>query len=621
MTVDYKITKRQRGYENKQDETLVDSRQKGVMLPPSKNVIVTAEGLVQSRAGMEKFGDALSPDIEYTEYWQTNRDFNTTLTVSDKKLYASYEDDWVYIGDVANNDVTSAVWWDRPKKKDITIFTEGTNSLKYWDGVLGKMDTIDDDKFYSDVKEISNFGVRVGEFLTINGEDYEVMSYEPDNGVKLDRTISGVVGDYFAGQFNYISTFDYTYIETAHDTPVTMTGRDLYSDFGFTFDVIAVNKNQITCGSHKMQRVFESTNNDWTKFTYNTDKGRIKGEGNTYVLDAPVKAIEVEPFKGRLVVSCSTDQVYEIKDVDVTVNGVVNYTNTTQSINQLLSGFDSAFNSKYGNTLVKDSLAFISADATVNTLNRIDHLDTRQGKPLSYLIHKEFTKDNIIGSKLLFIKNVLYVALPKVGKILMYDFELEIWQPPVTVPVSTIGIKDGELFYFDITGQAHWMFKGTNDDEIAISQRAVFSYEDANLRATLKKQHKNYTEGYLSEGGEIEIKLVYDFAGTNGIHTRTISKENNQKKIGRSITKFFSYGGSFGIGRYGFGKVPMGGSEDEYTNGYSIRVSKFRDFFESTSPIFFEQRFEVFTDKKDTVFGLIAFGQNTTVAKTDPDKI
>lgn len=618
MTTDFKIIQRYRGYENRQDETTVDNKQHGVLLKPSQNVLVTSDGLVQSRGGTEKFGEALGSPVVFNEYWVNNIGNETTLITADKKLYASLGEVWVKIKDVNTNELDMAIWWDNPFLRDITIFTQSNGTLLHWNGIIGEISEIDDNKFGVTGKNMySNYNVRIGDNIIINDVVYNVTAFDGDLAV-VDKTIVGDIGDVFYGEVGERNIFSYTENYGDHSIPTDQIDIDFEATRYF-FTSIGVDNNQLILGSNTSHIVFRSKNSSWFDFRYNITKGRVVGEGDKFVLDEPVTAIEIEPQKGRIIISCNRDNVYEVKDIDITINAEVPYSNTKSSIRKLLSGFDSAFMSKYSQALVKDSLAFISADGVVNTLSRIENLDTQQGKPLSWLINKELTTDNLVGSNMLFIKNNLYVSMPTIGQIMIYDFEQAIWQPPVKLPVSSIGIKDGKPFYFDISGQAHWLFIGTSDNGNTFIQRAVFHYEDNSSRGLLKKQHKNYTEGYLSNGGEIDIKLIYDFAGSSGVQSRTII-DGEVGRQGSSLTKFYDMEGSFGLGRYGFGTIPFGQTGETELGDYNVRVAKFRDFFVGKSPSFFEQRFEIGTEKLDTVFALIAYGQNTTLSKIDPDK-
>lgn len=619
MTVDYKMIHRYRGYENRQDETIVDNKQHGVLLPPSQNVIVTSEGLVQSRGGTEAFGTKFGFEVPFNKYWKNNRGAEMTFATADNKLYVSFAEDWVYLTDVNKDELDIAFWWDTVSKKDYAIIAEGTKSLLNWGGSMGAIDIINGNDIGSNIKPMYDFGLRETDKITINGAEYTITGWTVDGYATLDSAPVASIGDLFIEKVYSQDTFTYMNLEQSDDAPVVESNKDLEVELDFVFDTIAVYQNQLYSGCNTNHLGFKSKNTDWTDFSYNTTKGRIKGEGDKFILDSPITSIDVEPVKGRLVISCGSDDVYELNNQDVNVSAATAYSTSITTVKKLLSGFDSGFLNKYSQTLVKDSLAFISRDATVNTLNRIEHLDTVQGKPLSFLISKELTKENLVGAQLLYIKNNLYLSMPAIGQIMIYDFEQALWQPPIKLPVSSIGIMNGDPFYFDIDGQSHWLFVGTSDNDIAFEQRAVFHYEENGVRSLLKVQDKMYTEGYLSENGEITIKMIYDFAGDSGIQNRTISK-NNSKTDTKSVTKFFSYSGSFGIGRYGFGKVGFGSSLDESSGNYSVRVSKFRDFFKSKSPSFFEQRFEITTSKKDTVFALIAFGQNTTLSKLDASK-
>ena len=287
----------------------------------------------------------------------------------------------------------------------------------------------------------------------------------------------------------------------------------------FTPNLIAVQLNQLILASTKSMMVFGSENDDYIDFTLTTPRAPgdpwqkpINDFATCIVpIDNPSQSVN------SLMVGSGKNSFYHIFYQ-------LSNDNTNELVNlvRLKTAAGSGLISAGAFTSVKNATAYISREPALDTLSSVDSPD-RQNVPLSDLIKNDFDDYNFTGSHLKYWKRAIYIALPSEGLVLIYDLMRNLWQPPQTIPVGRLAIIGDELYgHSSVNNESYKLFDGYNDNGNFIPQVARFAYNNGGRRDLLKTMSAAWTDGYISQGGTLEINLHFGFNGTDGIKNFTL---------------------------------------------------------------------------------------------------
>lgn len=598
-------TRKHRGYESRQEPTNIDALNESVLIPPSANVFVTNQGLVQSRGGLEKFGTASGSVVESTFDWETNRSQYHSLRTTDNTLQVFYEGDWVEILTGKNRDRTSfAVWWDNEAKLDTLLFVDGENLVYTWSGAIGTVASISGDEIFLELDSVAidatELGFRVGDIINVDGNTYTIDSFGGDGQIVATTSVTGSAGDIVFTSVLSENTFDFSFISPS-GTKTDVAAGDVADTFGFYFDVVAVVDNNAIFGSNSSQRVLYSSKVDWADFTFS--EPRLVGEGDTFVLDAPVTAITVDPLNNLIVISCGRDKVFSVKEERIQTTDNTAFL----AIRRYMSGYGAGILNQHAHVNIKNTVAFLNFQNELDTIGRLENVDSPQGKPISWKIANDMRAYDLTGAQTSFFENNLGISVPVHSKVLIYDLEQQIWQPPMDIDGSAWSVINGRWVIHDSNGQAHYIFSGTSDNGAPIQQKAVFDYRSYGSRYNKKRWTIAAAEGYLSSGAEITYKRNFDYAAQRGTFNHVISLKDTD-------TKFYGNVGSFGIGRYAFGTARLGSSAEDGGFTFDVEMQKFRTI-KHTDPVdFYEDQVSFELNTLDAVMAIISWGANTALS-------
>lgn len=587
-----------KGYKNKRDDTKQES---GVLITGSKNVRSTDGENVKIREGFTLFGSANSSNnpIESSFDWQANTNVERNLRSYDDELevYDSIKsNDWVRVADGWSAvDFNYAYWWDADANLDMLIFVNGDTNIYVWSGGMAEIGVttgstiqlLDTATTWAEQRFISNPGtptVTYDKKLVINGTEYTYTGGETTN------TLTGVTPDPSGEASGSLAVQSVT---TKADAP----GSD---STVFSNDLIRVLNNHVWVGSLKNNNIFMSKNSDFTDFTFSSP--RVPGEGAILTLDgSPTGFIEQEQ---NMYISASKDQWYKIVfqlSADNTAETLV--------INRLKTTAQEAAQSQGLIGKIKNSVIYVSFEPTLDTLGRLENLDTPQSKALSDSIKKDFDSYDFTGGDIIYHRNRFYITAPNDSILLEFNLERGFWEAPHTLPAGKLSIIDSELYlHSNATAETYKLFDGSNDNENPINGIARFSYMNYGDRVALKQFDEWYSEGRISSNTSLTLGIDYDFGGFT-------SKSEYEIK-GSDSAILFQPTIDNSLGKNSLGKQPLGTTSDS-----PPEIAKFRQIDTMINEDFFEIAIQYSSNEVDYQWEILAFGGNIKSSTNEPIEI
>lgn len=275
-----------------------------------------------------------------------------------------------------------------------------------------------------------------------------------------------------------------------------------------------------------------------------------------------------------------------------------------RSATVLFDRLKSDFNSKMirqsyvGNT--KNDVIYLTIENILDSLGRIELIQTPQSKPMSDRIKVDLKSanfipllnGNLLGSVFL-ADNKLFLTCPNVNTTWIFDYEKGFWQPPQTLPVSHVTSINGVIVgHSSIKNESYVLFNSSNDNGLPIFSRLVLPYNNYGSRATQKSVKSIFTEGYKNSQSDLTEKIYVEYGGCQDVFTKRLDP------IICQLTDRASLGKSQ-LGGHGLGNDPVA-----YINKFrkldSVTLNKKQCFYEAS--IVYEQT------TIDAYFRLIATG-------------
>ena len=585
----FKITKSFNGYANKIDRTKLPVN---FLVEGSQNVLSTDGENIKIREGYTLLGasSTTTEPIESSYDWETHNGVSRNIRVyddgtNDGTLEVLYESSWIEIG----NGYTTAVmnfaeYWDTNEVEDVLLFVNGDANIYAWSGGIAKIGVttantiqlLDTTTTWSEERFISN-GTDYDKIITINGTDYTY------TGGESTDTLTGVTPDPSGEASGSISTQTIT---TKVNKPAS----------GVKNDLIAVLENQVYIGSLTNRQVFKSAVNDFTDYTYSSP--RLTGEGALLTLDSsPTGFIVQEEY---LYISAGKDQWYRI-----IFEMSSDLLNETIFVKRLNTTAQESARSQSSIAKIKNQVVYISNEPTLDSLGRIENVDTPQSVNMSDSIKTDFDGYDFTNTHLKYYKNNLYIALPVEGLVLIYNISKGFWEAPQILPVRRFAIIDGELYgHSSNVTETYKLFDGYNDNENPIEAVAKFAYQDFGARAWLKNFDEHFTEGYISTNTKLDLQLNYDYDGFTSVKEYEIEGDD-EAILFQSIT-------DSSLGKSSLGKEPLGGPIDAIEE-----LSKFRIKHTIIKDDFFEVQVAYSTNQLNARWEILSFGSNTYLSTND----
>lgn len=599
--IKYLTTTEFKGYRTKNDRTKLAD---GFLVIGSQNVVSTDGDTITPRQGYSLDGqenDALTP-IESAYDWGTHSGTEQNLRSYDDELEFRYVDtDGNITWNRLQNGFTGvafqfAEYWDTNEAEDILLFVNGDGNTYAWSGATTTVASVTlntitkegatswvEDRFISD-------GTDYDKKIIINGVTYTY------TGGETTATLTGV---------------------TPNPTLVTINPGDLAVQAittkanvpasGYLADLIAVLNNQVWYGWTKSRQVYKSAVNDFTDF--NISSPRLVGEGAVLTLDGTPTGFVVQ--EESMYISAGKDQWYKS---DFVLSSDLQ--NESLTVIRLKTTAQEAAKSQNLIGKIKNSVVYISNEPTLDTLGRIENVDTPQSVPLSDPIKPNFDSYDFTDGDIKYFKNNLYIAVPAESLVLIFNIQKGYWEPPQVLPIRRFAVIGGELYgHSNAIPETYKLFDGLNDRSTdddggnPINAIAKFSYQTFGSRVKLKSFDEFFTEGYIATSTNLTLTLNYDYEGYTSITEHAILGNNT------NIT-FQSANNSNNLGSQPLGSQPLGTTQDEITD-----LAKFRKIHETLRTDFFEIQVQYSTNELSQQWQILAYGCNATLSKNKPISI
>lgn len=597
---EYQVTSEFLGYVSKKDitnlpEVSKDEHRVAYLVSPSQNVLSNDGERIGARPGFTLDG-AASTDlypIRSSYDWITHLGSERNLRLYNQTLQVRYGGVWYSLKTDfgASVVINFAEYWDTTESMDFLLMVDGTTNVYEWSGAIttfasATANTIT--KQGSGTWAASGFLTAGTREVIINGTTYAY------TGGESTTTLTGVTPDPTSAGHAVASVVLQAIRTTANSAIGTLPDT-------FANDLIANLNNQIYYGSLTDRRVFVSDQNNYKDC--GASSPRVPGEGATITLDqTPIGFVVQEDT----MYASSYDFWYQVEfklSADLTKEAFV--------IKRLKTAPGQGAKSQALIWKIKNEIVFVSNEPTLDTLGRIENIDTPQSVPLSDLIKTDFDSYTFTNGHGIYHKNNIYLALPSEGLVLIYNLARGFWEAPQVLPVRRFAIIGGSLYgHSSAVPETYKLFDTSvySDNENPYHCIAAFSYQNFGTRTDKKNFTHVFSEGYISPNTTLDAGVKLDFGGYTSVLEYEIK--------GNDSAIIFQTEADGSLGKSPIGKNPIGSVTDSISN-----LPKFRVFHSGVKQDFYEVQMVYESNEVGMQWELLAFGQDATISGANNNDI
>lgn len=299
----------------------------------------------------------------------------------------------------------------------------------------------------------------------------------------------------------------------------------------YNFDLISTLSNQVWYGCLTSTIVYVSKTNNYYDTRYSTPQ-RLPAEGALLNLDSA--CVGLSPQGTQMYVASGTSQWWLSNTFQqtVVVAGISTPTETL-FLQRIKTATGQAPQSQALIARFKNSLIFVSNEPIVNTLGLIENIQQQpQVENMSDPIKYDIDAYDFTDGQVFYYNYFLYIAVPSMGVVRMYNVNKQYWEAPQLLPISRFYVVDDQLYgHSALTNESYQLFTGYNDNGNPINAVAAFPYvsQEGGSAPEKKNFNKQYTEGYIAGNTLLTLTINYDYGGFSGNYSTNISGAN--KKI------------------------------------------------------------------------------------------
>lgn len=587
---DFVQTLNPKGYVNNREITNLP----GVYLVTgSRDCVIVNKEKVASRKGFSLLGAAKTKNYGHKSSfdWETN--FNTTRSVrlnDDGDFEVWYSAGWRTIKTYSDDTRANfAPWWDGTTElQDLLLFVIGTAAIQMWSGGCATITSATS----TTLTLASGTWTELG-FLTagtravvINGTEY---TYTGGEGTATLTGLSGVPA-LSAGQIVLQA--------------VRATSPGALS--GLTLDLISVTNNYVFYGDNTSRNVYVSKSTDYTDFAYTTPL-RVPGEGFKLTLDSTPTAFVPGAVEDEFYICGRKDDWFKI-----TFELSADQGDEQLRVKKLPTSTGQAARSQGCVFRIKNGVAFLSFEPTIDTLTRLLSINTPTSLPISDDVKDDLLSYDLTDANGLFYQNQLFVALPAEGIVIIYDFEQQCWQPPHFLPVGRLALidvdEDGTQVlcgHSYVSNETYELYTGYNDNSAPLRVEMHFGYENFGARFVEKLFDESASELYMSENTNVTNRITYDYKGATDVREFEIRGDDDAIR--------FSPRTGGGLGQSPLGSEPLGSLATGVDD-----LSKYKPIDTTSKQNFFERQRSFISEGVDIRFAVIAYGENIEASDAIP---
>lgn len=296
----------------------------------------------------------------------------------------------------------------------------------------------------------------------------------------------------------------------------------------FNFDLISTLSNQIWYGSLVNTTVFVSRTNNYKDVSFSTPQ-RLPAEGALLTLDSP--CVGFSPQGTQMYVSSGQSQWWLSNTFQqtVVVSGISTPTETL-FLQRLKTATGQGAQSQAFISRFKNALTYVSNEPIFNSLGLVQNIQTDpQVVNISDPIKYDMDAYTFTGGQSFYFNYFLYITIPKMGVVRLYNVNKKYWEAPQLLPFSRFYTVGNQLYAHDAnTNQSYQAFVGYNDNGNPINAVAAFPYvsQEGGSIPQKKNFNKLYTEGYIAGNTTLTATINYDFGGFSGNYSVNILGSN-----------------------------------------------------------------------------------------------
>lgn len=328
----------------------------------------------------------------------------------------------------------------------------------------------------------------------------------------------------------------------------------------FIFDIISTLANQIWYGSNSSTNVYVSKTNNYQDVSFSTP-ARLPSEGALIVLDGTLVGFFTQ--NDQMYATCGRSQwwVSLLTPQTVTVSTVATPTETL-SMQKIKTAFNQAAQSQGLISAYKNSIIFVSNEQIINAFGLVQNIQQEpQMANMSDPIKYDIDAYSFAGGQIVYDNYFIYVTVPAMGVVRMYNVVKQYWEAPQVIPISRFyhvtSIEGSTLYgHSSLTNESYQLFTGYNDNGNPINAVAAFPYICVLGGSPFEKKNFNkfYTEGYISSNTALMLTANYDFGGFSGTYTALISGS----QAGATKKTIFNRVTDGSLGQNSLGSQPIG---------------------------------------------------------------
>lgn len=589
------MTDNWKGYVSSLDKTLVSPN---VMVLGSRNMYKKLSGTLAVRQGQKRIGASnttFSP-VSSEFVWNTSWGATFTLWISDTKLQVMVDEVWyTLLSSLTSTRYVFDKWWDNTLKKDICLFVYGTDDMQNWGGGFALISSTTANTIVLDRTVVASVLPATGTVI-VNGTTY---TYSGSSASTLTGVSPTPVGE--ANGSGVLQA-----VATDSNTPAS----------GFLNDFLKVVNNQVYVGSYTSRLCYISKNNDYNDFV--VPSPRAPGDPELLTLDSTLNGISVK--QGNAYISFGTDSWAAIRFSNITVGSVL----TQQTFVDIkpVAVNQAAYAHEFIDS-VGDNIVYLAQDQQVRTVGDFNNAFTQRYPSLSQEIATELSLENFEGGGLRCIGEFTYVTAPLSGKTYLKQVRESVdvngnvvaerlWHSPFIWNATRVDSINGVVVCFsnanpqlyEVWDTNQWHDDSPSDEPLPYSCVCALAYRTGNRRQGMQQFDKNFTEGYITQGTELNLLVNYNYNGTANMVLATVNSTELPATLFLPATP--------SLGDSSLGDQPLG---DIISNSNDINtIPKFKCINSLSQINCFEYQPVYYSDLADAQWEILAQATNAVIA-------
>lgn len=617
--MNFKLAEETLGYNTSQDKSNTDFR---LLVAGSKNVQIDFQKKVKLRSGYSRLGagNTALKNIRNAWDWETSTGTKLTMRFYDDELEVYLEDvDGVTIDAwtrVLNGLSTTELlrsciqhggnggWFDSTEGIDLCLMVIADANIYEWNGAVATIASATSNSITKNGTGTwagSRFYTGRNKVVIINGTEY---TYTGGSGT---TTLTGVTPNPSSEAVNSLALQK---VVTNSNKPAASRTNHFIYNF----------ENQIIIGSEDDNLVWGSKNSDFTDFTFSSP--RVNGEGFKLTLDNPTRGLI--SLGSNLILGSGKSAMFKVLFQTLDVGGTLV---EEAQIKKLKVGVNQGFLNQETIVSKGDSIFYLTNEVALRSIEDPDDLTGINPKAYSNPIKPDFDAEDWDNASGMFHKNILIYTAPANSRMYMLNFVedadgklFRFWNPPQVLPVGpmTLTEVDGEEKLYghsNAVPETYLLFDGASDgvfegmdvnDKIPIDGKAIFAYNNYELKGELKVFDEYYVEGDISPSTtELEMVLRYDFDGITQTIVKIIDGSDEDILEGEL--------GNNSLAQQSLATNPLGGLLNPPEGTRRFRVE-----YEIAREDFHELQTEFSTNDVDKFWSILTHGSNSEKSRRKP---